>query len=181
MRRSVRSIVEDLLARLNTPVTFEPGTDESLHSHKQAAIVIEGNKAGVVGQIHPKVLENFDISEDVYLIEINLAALLPYTAVHPMFQPIPRFPAMVRDMALVIDAEVTHKKITGIIESFPLVTEVSIFDVYSGKQVPEGKKSLAYRITFQSPDHTLTDKEVNKVEKQILDRLFKDLNATLRE
>ena len=106
---------------------------------------------------------------------------MPYTAVHRMFRPIPRFPPMVRDLALVIDTDVTHKKITGIIESFPLVTEVSIFDVYSGKQVPRGKKSLAYRITFQSPDHTLTDKEVNKVEKQILDRLTKDLGASLRE
>ncbi len=176
-----KGIVEGLLDRLNAPVTFEPDTDESLHSNKQAAIIIEGNKAGVLGQIHPKVLENFDISEDVYFIEIDMAALLPYAAVHRMFQPIPRFPAMVRDLALVIDTGVTHRKILSIIESFPLVTDVSVFDVYSGEQVPAGKKSLAYRITFQSPDHTLTDKEVNKVEKQILDRLSRDLGTSLRE
>jgi phenylalanyl-tRNA synthetase beta chain len=97
-----------------------------------------------------------------------------------MFQPIPRFPAVVRDIALVVDATVAHQEIQGIINGFPLVAQTNIFDVYAGEQVPPGKKSLAYRIVFQSPTHTLTDDEVNRVQQQILDKLAQEFGATLR-
>ena len=97
-----------------------------------------------------------------------------------MFQPIPRFPAVVRDIALIVDSGVTHYSIQSIIKGFPLVAGVTVFDVYSGSQVPRDKKSLAYRITFQSPDHTLTDDEVNKIYQRIMDKLSRELGATLR-
>ena len=126
------------------------------------------------------MLESFEISEPVYLFEISLTALLPFTIGHKMFQPIPRFPAVVRDMALVVNTDIAHQKVVDIIKSFPLVAQVTIFDVYSGEQVPEGKKSLAYRVTFQSPTHTLTDEEVNKVQQKILNKLSRELGATLR-
>ena len=83
-------------------------------------------------------------------------------------------------MALVVNAEITHQKVQDIITSFPLVNQVTIFDVYAGEQVPPGKKSLAYRNSFQSPARTLTDEEVNKVYQQILDKLSGELGATLR-
>jgi phenylalanyl-tRNA synthetase beta chain len=98
-----------------------------------------------------------------------------------MYQPVPRFPAIVRDIALVVDAGVAHQKAVEIIKSSPLVTGVALFDVYTGEQVPPDKKSLAYRVTFQSPDHTLTDEEVNKVQQQILGKLSSELGATLRK
>ncbi|OGO22936.1 MAG: hypothetical protein A2Z28_08470 [Chloroflexi bacterium RBG_16_51_9] len=79
-----------------------------------------------------------------------------------------------------LDAGIAHQQVVDIIKSFPLVEKVAIFDVYSGEQVAGGKKSLAYRITFQSPTQTLTDGEVNAVQQQILDRLAKELGATLR-
>ena len=97
-----------------------------------------------------------------------------------MFQPIPRFPSMLRDIALVVDAATAYQQVVNIIRGFPLVEQVALFDVYSGDQVPPGKKSLACRITYQSPDHTLTDEEVNRVQKRILDKLSRDLGATLR-
>jgi phenylalanyl-tRNA synthetase beta chain len=97
-----------------------------------------------------------------------------------MFQPISRFPAVVRDMALVVDVSVTNAQIQAIIRDFPLVTDVALFDLYSGEQLPAGKKSLAYRITYQSPKHTLTDDAVGKIQKQILGRLSKQLGAGLR-
>ncbi|MFC2070809.1 phenylalanine--tRNA ligase subunit beta [Chloroflexota bacterium] len=175
-----KGIVEGLLGQLKLTASFEQYSDESLISGKQAAVVVDSNRIGVVGEVHPKVCENFEIAEHVYLFEIDMAALLLHATGDRMYRPIYRFPAMVRDMALVTDTGITHQMVMNIIKSSPLVTEVSIFDVYSGEQVPPGKKSLAYRLTFQSPDHTLTDKEVNKVEKQILDRLSKDLGATLR-
>jgi len=175
-----KGVVEGLVSQLGVDVSFEECRDESLHPSKQAAIVIANNRLGVVGELHPKVLEAFDLSETVYLFEIDLTDLLPFTMGHKMFQPIPRFPTVVRDIALVVDATVAHQKIQGIITSFPLVAQVSIFDVYAGGPVPPGKKSLAYKIAFQSPTHTLTDEEVNGVQQQILDKLSQELGATLR-
>jgi phenylalanyl-tRNA synthetase beta chain len=175
-----KGMVEGLLSRLGVEASFEEGGDESLHLSKQAAIVIAGNRLGVVGELHPKVAEAFEISGTVYLFEINVTMLLPFTLGYRRFQPILRFPATVRDMALVIDAGITHQKVQDIIKSFPLVEQVTLFDVYTGEQVPPGKKSLAYRITFQSPTHTLTDEEVNQVQQQILDKLSSELGATLR-
>ena len=175
-----KGVIESLLNRLGVEASFEEAKDESLHPNKRAAIVIAGNKLGIIGEIHPKVLEAFDIPGDAYLFEIDLTSLLPFTTSHKMFQPIPQFPAVVRDMALVINAGVTHQKVLDVIKSFPLVAQVNIFDVYSGEQVPPGKKSLAYRVTYQSPTHTLTDEEVDKVQQQILDKLSQELGATLR-
>jgi phenylalanyl-tRNA synthetase beta chain len=175
-----KGVVDGLLSRLGVEASFEPGEDESLHPSKQAAIAIDNNIVGVIGELHPKVLDAFDISGAVYLFEINLTALLPFTPGHKLFQPIPRFPAIVRDIALVIDSGVAHRQVQHIITGFPLVSQVALFDVYAGGQLPPGKKSLGYRITFQSPTHTLTDEEVNKVLEQILNKLSAQFGATLR-
>ncbi len=179
-----KGIVEGILDRAGVAASFEPSSDRGLHPARQAAIVIEEDQQpvtlGVVGELHPKVLDAFEISEPVYLFEINVATLLPLTIDYKLFQPIPRFPGTVRDMALVVDAGVTHRQVKDIIRSFPLVNSVTIFDVYMGEQVPAGKKSLAYRVVYQSPAHTLTDEEVNDVQQQILDRLARELGAALR-
>ena len=175
-----KGVVEGLLCRLGLEPKFKKCQDESLHPNKQAAIVVDGKSVGVIGELHPKVSLAFELSPPAYLFEIDLATLLPFTIGHKMFQPIPRFPAVVRDIALVVDVEVTHQHVGDIIKSFPLVNRAAIFDVYTGGQVPPGKKSLAYRITFQSPTHTLTDNEVNHIQQQILDKLAEQLGATLR-
>jgi len=175
-----KGVVEGLFARLGVEASFEKGEDESLNLSKQATIVIAGNKFGVVGELHPKVLLAFEIPEVAYLFEIDLTALLPFTIGYKKYQPVPRFPAIVRDMALIVDAKVTHLRVQNIIKSFPLVERVTIFDVYAGEQVPPDKKSLAYRVAFQSPTHTLTNEEVNQVQQQILSKLSSELGATLR-
>jgi len=175
-----KGVVEGLTSQLGVEADFETGSDESLHPSRQAAIVIKGKRLGVVGELQPKVAEAFELSEAVYLFEINLAALLPFTLGHKPFQPLPRFPAIVRDIALVVDVGVTNRQVQAIITGFPLVTQVALFDVYSGGQLLPGKKSLAYRITFQSPSQTLTDDEVDEVQQKIIDKLAKGLGATLR-
>ncbi len=180
----VKGIVEGLLEHLNVSAGFEKSSDEGLHPARQAAIVIEEKdmkvKLGVIGELHPHVADAFEVEGPVCLFEINVSALLPFAMSHEMFRAIPRFPGTIRDLALVVDAGVTHRKIMDIIQSFSLISEVILFDVYSGKQVAAGKKSLAYRLVYQSPTHTLTDEEVNKVEEQILKRLNAELGATLR-
>ncbi|MFC1906382.1 phenylalanine--tRNA ligase subunit beta [Chloroflexota bacterium] len=176
-----KGVIEGLLNRLSVEANFEEGRDESLCRARQAAISVDGDKLGVVGELHPEVLEAFEISETVYLFEISLTALLTHTIGHKIFQPIVRFPNIVRDIALVIDTGISHQRVLTFITSFALVDQVTLFDVYTGDQVPLGKKSLAYRVTFQSPTHTLTDEEVNKVYQQILDKLYSELGATLRK
>ncbi|MFC1950259.1 phenylalanine--tRNA ligase subunit beta [Chloroflexota bacterium] len=175
-----KGIVEGLLNQIGVNANFEEGRDEGLCLGKQVAILVDDNKVGVVGELHSKVLEAFEISESVYLFEFNLTALLPHTIGHKMFQPIPRFPAIIRDMALIVDTTITHQRVLDIIKSFPLIAQIILFDVYSGDQVPRGKKSLAYRVAFQSPTHTLADKEVNKIQQQILNKLSQELGTTLR-
>jgi len=175
-----KGLVEGLLARLDVAATFKEGKDPSLHPLRQAAIAAGDIHLGTLGEVHPKVAHAFDIPETAYLFELNLAALLPLALGHRMFQPISPFPTMVRDIALVLDAGISHRQVADIIGGFPLVVDITVFDVYSGEQVPSGKKSLAYSITFQSSDHTLTDDEVNKVQKRILDKLSNELGATLR-
>jgi phenylalanyl-tRNA synthetase beta chain len=175
-----KGVVEGLSHQLGVVVSFEHSDDESFHPVKQAAIVVGGNRLGVLGELHPRVAEVFEIAEAVYLFEINVTDLLPFTIDHKMFQSIPRFPATVRDLALIVDTGVSHHQVTDIIKGFSLVNQVAIFDVYSGAQVPQGKKSLAYRITYQSPASTLTDEEVNKVQEKILSKLSQQLGATLR-
>jgi phenylalanyl-tRNA synthetase beta chain len=175
-----KGTAESLLNHLVTNLDFDKSSDASLHPNKQAAILIDGNKVGIVGELHPRVREAFDICEPTYLIEFNVSTLLPCTTGHKMFRPIPRFPAVVRDIALIADRGISHRNIQSSIEDTDLVTKVTVFDVYSGGQIPVGKKSLAYRITFQSPDHTLTDDEVDKVQQQIIDKLSRELGATLR-
>jgi phenylalanyl-tRNA synthetase beta chain len=175
-----KGIVEGLLSQLGVEASFESSLDESLHSARQAAVVAGGKRLGVFGEVHMKVMGSFEIAEPAYLFEIDLPGLLPFVTGHKMFKPIPRFPSVVRDIALVLDTGIIHQRVLDIIKGFPLVGQVNLFDVYSGEQVPAGKKSLAYRITYQSPTHTLTDDEVNKVQHEILDRLSQEFGATLR-
>jgi phenylalanyl-tRNA synthetase beta chain len=175
-----KGVVEGLLGRLGMTADFRPGDDESLHPAKQAAIVIGDKEVGVVGELHHKVVEAFDLAEKVYMMEINLNELLPFTLEHKLFQPISRFPAVVRDIALVVGSGVTHRQVLDIITGFPLVTKVALFDLYTGGKLPAGKKSLAYRITFQSPSKTLTDEAANSILKKIIDKLAEELGATLR-
>ncbi len=180
----VKGAVEGLFQQLGVDVSFENCRDEGLHPARQTAIIAKDNnkkvKLGALGEVHPKVAEAFEVEGTVCLFEISIKALLPYATNEKMYKPIPRFPNIVRDMALVVDADVTNQQILDIIKGFKLISEVILFDVYAGKQVAEGKKSLAYRLVYQSPDQTLTDETVNKVQEQVLAKLTKELGATLR-
>ncbi len=181
----VKGAVEGLFQQLGIDISFENSNDEGLHPARQAAIIVKDTnkkvKLGVLGELHPKVADRFEIEGTVCLFEISIKALLPFAATDKMYQPIPRFPSIVRDLALVVDVDITNQQILDIIKSFSLISEIELFDVYSGKQVAAGKKSLAYRLIYQSPDQTLTDETVNKVQERVLTRLTKELGAALRQ
>jgi phenylalanyl-tRNA synthetase beta chain len=174
-----KGVVEGLLRQTGIAAKFEKSADTSLHPLNQAAITAEGKQLGVLGEVHPAVKEHFELTQPVFMFEINIPVLLPLMK-DKVYRPIPKFPATVRDIALVVDSGVTHQQILDTMKGFSLVTEVALFDVYAGGQIPAGKKSMAYRLTFQSPDKTLTDQQVNGVQQAILKKLSTGLGATLR-
>lgn len=176
----VKGIAEGLLQRLGLKPVFIKAQDMGLHTNKQAYIYLSNTRVGVLGEIHPKVALAFDITEPVYLLEIDLKTLECFSTVERSYKPVPKFPAIVRDMALILDAGIPHERVQTLIQSFHLVEQAEIFDVYLGEQVAAGKKSLAYRISFRSVEHTLTDEEVNQVLHEILNRLTAELGAVIR-
>jgi phenylalanyl-tRNA synthetase beta chain len=175
-----KGVVESILSQLGVGAIFEKGEDGSLCPGRIASVVVGNESLGVVGELHPKVSGFFELSDAVYLIEIDLDKLLSFTSTLKKYQPIPRYPSTSRDVALLVDEQITYQQVCDIIQSFSLVNSVALFDLYVGEQVPAGKKSLAFRIVYQSTTHTLTDSEVDRVQQQILDRLQRNLRASLR-
>lgn len=177
----VKGIVETLLEHLGVSGSFSPSQDNTLAPGRQADITIDSERVGVLGELHPRVAERFDIStRPIHLFELDLERLLPKTVAPLKYRPIPRFPPSIRDIALIVDADIPSQYVMGTIAESPLVIRATLFDVYTGEQVPAGKKSLAIRVLYQSPEHTLTDGEINKAQQRILDRLSKELGASLR-
>jgi len=166
---------------LGLKASFDIGDDEILFPGRGANIIVEDDKVGIVGDVHPRVTQAFELSNTICLIEIDLEKVLTKLTGIKEYQAIPRFPSVTRDIDLVIDEQVSYRSVEEIVQSFPLVTQVTLFDLYRGKQIPEGKKSLAIRIIYQSLKHTLTDEEVDQTQEQMLARLHQELGATLRD
>jgi phenylalanyl-tRNA synthetase beta chain len=176
-----KGILETVLNRLKVKAYFQPAEDQTLLAGKTSEVIIQGQKVGLVGDVHPKTAALFDIStQPIILFEIDLMKLLSLTAAVYRYRPIPRFPGNSRDIALIVDNSLAASTVQEVIESFSLVDQVTLFDVYSGEQVPPGKKSLAFSIRYQSLERTLTDEEVNQAHQQITDRLLREFGATLR-
>jgi phenylalanyl-tRNA synthetase beta chain len=175
-----KGVFETILARLRIRALFEEGEDESLLRGITADAFIGKNRLGTLGEVHPKVANAFGISARVYLIEIDMDKLLSCVATTKIYKSISRYPSTSRDIAIIVDEKITYQDIYLIIQSFSLVSSINLFDFYRGEQVPAGKKSLAFRIIYQSATHTLRDAEVDEVQKQILDKLQREVGVILR-
>lgn len=175
-----KGVAESLLSSLGIDATFENSDDEGLFPGRAASIMVDGGSIGAVGEVHPKVAQAYELSGLTCLIETDLEKLLPKISGMSKYQTMPRFPSVYRDIALVVDEQVSYGSVDSIVRSFPLVAKANLFDLYRGDQVPRGKKSFAIRIVYRSPSHTLTDEEVGQVQDQMLTRLNKELGATLR-
>ncbi len=176
-----KGVVENLLNQLGLKVSFDIGDDETLFPGRGANIIVEDDRVGILGDVHPKIAQAFELSNAICLIEIDLEKLLTKITGIKEYQSIARFPSVTRDIALVIDEQVSYGRVEETIQSFPLVTKVALFDLYRGEQIAEGKKSFAIRIVYQSPSHTLTDEEVDRTQQQMLAKLHQELGATLRD
>lgn len=180
----LKGIVENILSALGiTKASFARESENpSFHPGKTAALYIKKEKVGVLGEIHPDVRENYKVDERCFLAELNLDILYANSALMKQYKPLPKFPAVTRDIAMLLDDEILVQQIEDIIsrQGGNLVEGVKLFDVYKGKQIPEGKKSVAYSITYRNETRTLTDAEVNKVHDKILRSLEYQLGAQLR-
>ncbi|SHJ61361.1 phenylalanine--tRNA ligase subunit beta [Tepidibacter formicigenes] len=163
----------EIIPEKNHP-TFHPG--------RCANIVYNDNIVGVFGELHPDVLENYDINTRMYAGELDFELLLTFARDNKTYKPLPKYPAITRDIALLVKDEVFVKEIEDVIKenSKGLVESFKLFDVYKGAQIEEGYKSVAYSIVYRSKDKTLTDEEVNKVHDNIVKELSEKINANLR-
>ena len=177
-----KGIVEALADKLNLSFDFVAEKNlDSMHPGRTAAILLDGQVIGFVGQVHPQTAKDYGIPE-TYVAELNLTAVEAGLKPSPSFQEITRFPAVSRDMALLLPAETSHKEVVAAIESAGVkrLTSIKLFDVYAGANIEEGKKSMAYSLTFQNPEASLTDEEVAKFMEKISKALAEQVSAEVR-
>ncbi len=176
-----KGILEALLAKLRVAATFRTAVDEELVAGRTAEIVSDGTVLGAIGQVHPRLAQAFDVREDVYLFELRLAALLVAVGTRSGYQPFSRYPATEQDIAVIVDQTVEAGRIEAILRQGRFVVDVRPFDLYTGPPIEQGKKSIAFSVQYQAPDHTLTDEEVNRSRNRTVQQLRQQLGATLRE
>ena len=179
----LKGVVETLLTRLGLEGTFEPGEHPAFHPGRCAQVSVGGDIIGAMGELHPLVREAFDLPEQpVCALEFDLDRLLAAWGAPRTMTPISANPPVYEDLAIVVDEEVPAVRVRDLIAQTgrPLVRSVVLFDVYRGEQVGAGRKSLAYRLTYQADDRTLTDREVAKLRGKIVRRLERELGAILR-
>ena len=168
------------LRSLGVAATFQEATAFGLVPGRTAEIAVGERKVGILGQVHPSVAAAFDIDQEVYLFELVVDELVPLIEEVRGYQAASRYPPVVQDVALVVDRELPAAKVAAVIEEHALVRRAHLFDVFEGEHIPAGKRSLAFSITYQADDHTLTDEEAAHAQRSILKRLSKELGAELR-
>jgi len=178
-----KGIIEELLANLRvTRYTVEAGTHYTMHPGKTALFKKGRDVIATVGEVHPAVLSAYGITKPVYIFELDATTVMKYMAKDLKYKALPKYPATSRDLAMLVDVDVNAADIEKAMTKAAgqNLTQITLFDVYTGKQVEEGKKSLAFSLTFQSNDKTLTDAEIDPAIEKIVAKLQKDFNANLR-
>ena len=180
---TIKGVVEALFAQLGIVPEFDPVNDcPTFHPGRTASIKIGTVGGGVVGEINPSVSENYSAAKRNYVAVIDVLPLVANAKRLPKFKSLPKYPAMARDLAVLIQEDVLIKDIHAMIQQRggKILESTTLFDVYQGNQVPEGKKSVAYALVFRATDRTLTDEEISKAMKKITDGLNHQFGAELR-
>lgn len=153
-----------------------------LHPGKSAHIAVKNKVLGLMGELHPDVGEQFELMQRVFIFELNFSNLQELAEEKRAFQPLPRFPAVIRDLSFMVEEKILARDLMAEIWAGggELIKEVRLFDLYRGKPVPPGRKSLAFRIKYQHPERTLTDEEVNEVHQKIIGLLKEKFGGELR-
>lgn len=180
----VKEIIDILLEELGILKVkyLREEKNPTFHPGRTANIVIEDKIIGIVGEIHPDVSENYSIKERVYIAELDFDAIVEYSNLDKKYKALPKYPAIVRDIAIVLDKDIMAQEIEETIlnQGKGLIDEIKLFDIYEGEQVPEGMKSVAYSIVYRSYERTLKDEEINELHLNIIKELEERFNAKLR-
>lgn len=180
----LKGVIESVLNNVGLKgYEIEPETTNlTFHPGRCAKIVYNNIYIGTFGELHPDVIENYNLGQRVYVAEINIDTVFENLNLTKSYNPLPKYPSTSRDIALIVKDEVFVKQIEDIIKANgeDLVESYKLFDVYKGAQIEEGHKSIAYSITYRSKDKTLIDEDVAKVHEKILSELSEKLNANLR-
>lgn len=180
----LKGIVENIIDGLGISKAkyVRESENPSYHPGKTAALMVRNKKVGVFGEVHPDVTENYGINVNCYVAELDLDSLFEASTTVKSYKPLPKFPAVTRDIALLCDDSILVAEIEETIRKAGgnLVEKVQLFDIYKGAQIPEGKKSIAYAIAYRDEKKTLEDKDISKVHDKILKALEHKLGAVLR-
>ncbi|HUF37355.1 MAG TPA: phenylalanine--tRNA ligase subunit beta [Anaerolineales bacterium] len=179
----LKGVVAELLDGLHIEVVYEPGDHPVFHPGKCAHVTHGETRLGTIGELHPETAARYDFDgKKVLAGTFSMEALLSIRPDRYETLPVPTYPPVIEDLALIVPDNVPAEAVDGLIRQTggSLVTDVTLFDLYRGAQIEPGKKSLAYRITYQAPDRTLTDEEVEKMRRKIVGRLEREVGARLR-
>jgi len=180
-----KGVVEAVLDRLRLldRASWEPLRDhKSFHPGRTASIRIDDDAVGILGCLHPEMEVELDVSGANWLFELDLERLLAYVPSRLLFRELPRFPAVVRDIAVVVEVDFPADQVLRFVRERgnELVEDIVLFDQYSGPPIPPDRKSLAYSISYRASDRTLTDEEVNRVHAELTTALSLELPIELR-
>lgn len=178
----IKGALELIFKRLQIDgITYTDRAEPFTHPTRSAELLLDGEKIGFIGDLHPDVAADFDLEQPITLAEIELQPLFRKANLVPRMIPLPRYPSANRDLAVVVPKEVSAAKLEETIWAAgdELLNAVMLFDLYEGKQVPEGKRSLAFSLVFRRDEGTLTEAEINEALSNIQEALF-GLGATLR-
>lgn len=181
----LKGLVENVLSIANLAKydIVKETENEMYHPGRCANLKVGRDIIGTIGEVNPLLATNYDISQRILFAEINIDKIIKYSRNVKKYIPIPKYPAVERDIAMVVDEDIEVGQIEKIIEkkAKKLLEEAKLFDVYRSEKIGESKKSVAYALKFRVPDRTLTDEEVNVAMKEILDSLEKEVHAELRK
>ena len=182
----MKGIVEHLMNVLGMTAVAEYLPEKELswmHPGRTASVVVNGDKVGYLGELHPAVAKNYGIGTRAYLAVMDMEKLTQYANRSVVYKALPKFPAITRDIAMLVKEDVTVKEIADIIKANggAYLEEVKLFDVYQGAQIEAGHKSVAYSIAFRSADKTLSDADIADAMDAMLKELAEKLGAQLRD
>lgn len=180
LKGAVETVLESIRAE---DVTYEAErTNPSYHPGRCAKVYVKGQEVGILGQIHPLVAANYGVDAELYYAELRFDALFASRGADPEYIPLPKFPAVTRDIAVLVDVPVTVGALEGCIRAAAksLLKDVTLFDIYQGANLPAGKKSVAFNLVLQADDRSLTAQEADDEVKLVLESLEKAFGATLR-
>jgi phenylalanyl-tRNA synthetase beta chain len=180
----LKGLVDEFTTALHLELLYEPMEHPTFHPGKCARVLIGERQLGILGELHPKVREHYDLPErSVVTAELDLEMILESIPEDHAVEPVPAFPPVLEDLAVVVDEAVHADEVEDLLRRAggQLLIDVKLFDLYRGEQIPEGKKSLAYSMVYQAPDRTLTDEEVAKIRARVIKKLESDLGAKLRD